>query len=96
VKVKLEETFEGKGYHIDNKNIDKTEFSLHPCHYESYHDEETPLGLLNHLVASPQATIREVPANFPSHHHRTFSLEADDIHDMHFNEPEEPSRMNIE
>jgi hypothetical protein len=48
--------------------------------------------MFNHIIASPKATAKDVPQ--PSHH-RTFSLEADEIHDMYFNEPEEPSKMHI-
>lgn len=50
--------------------------------------------MFNHMVSSPKATIKDVSVVFPSHH-RTFSLEADEIHDMHFNEPEEPSKMHM-
>lgn len=51
------------------------------------------MAMLSHMISSPKATIKEVLQ--PSHH-RTFSLEADEIHDMHFNEPEEPSKMHME
>ena len=42
--------------------------------------------MLNSMVASPKVTIREAPVHYPSNQ-KAFSLEADELHDMHFNEP---------
>lgn len=57
----------------DQKNNDKTEFSLNHAHYDSYHEELTPLAMLNHLLSSPKPTAKDPSVIFPSHN-RTFSL----------------------
>lgn len=94
IYIKVEGDPEKKAPLSEHKNNEKTEFSLNQGHYDSYHEELTPIAMFNHMVSSPKATIKDASVVFPSHH-RTFSLEADEIHDMHFNEPEEPSKMHM-
>ncbi len=80
----MEENYEDKDHHPDHKMNEGTEFSLNHANYDSYHEDFTHFGLLNHLTTSPKVTIKEAPVNFPSHN-RTFSLEADELHDICFN-----------
>jgi hypothetical protein len=89
VKIKL--SCEDKDHHPDHIHNERTEFSFTHAHYD-LNEELTPMVMFNHIIASPKATAKDVPQ--PSHH-RTFSLEADEINDMYFNEPEEPSKMHI-
>lgn len=49
-----------------------------------HHEELTPIALLNHEVLSPKVTSKDGPTPYPSNHRR-FSLEADDVNELHFN-----------
>lgn len=69
------------------KLLNKTEFTLEQDNGERYnHENITDLTIFHQFDTSPKQSLK-MPFQNPTLNIRAFSLEADEINDLHFNEP---------